>query len=520
MSSYLDKKSILKKTFQFGWVTLLSRILGIFREILQVRFLGIGAISDAFIMAFKIPHFLRRIFAEGALSVSFVPVYIRKIKNGELKNGDGLMSLSFLFFEGIVFFLCLIVVIYPNFVLKIIAPGFSQDQLTYAVPFLRVLFPIIFFISSSALFGGALNAVNHFFVPAFGPVLMNIFYVLTLILCLNFKLSVSFLCGGILFSGFAMFVMHAIAYYRYNFSFSWFDGQSIKAFKLVLRKFLPSLIGVSIIEINLFVDVILASFLPKGSVSLIYYSGRFVNIPIGVFAVGFATVLLPQFSRFATYAKKRFNFYILEVTKFVSFLIIPAMFFSMFIAERFFRLVLLKNKATAYDLWTVKWLFIIYATALVFLCLNKVLVNVFYSLHDTISPTKALAIATVINFVCNVIGMKIWGAFGIVGSTSISSVILTFLFFIFLRRKHNFKFYFANYFNFLGRYLLLVLISAAIFLISYFTIFNYLQGTGWQHFFFESYGYWLLMFSLAAIAGAFIFFTYRLFGIRIYFLSK
>ena len=162
MNLRLDKKSILKKTVQFGGITLLSRVLGIIRDLLNVRFLGVGVISDAFITAFKIPHFLRRIFAEGALSVSFIPVFVKKIKNKELNNSNGLMSISFLFFEGIVFFLCLFVSLYPNLILKIIAPGFSAEQIGYAIPFLRILFPILFFISSSALFAGALNSINHF----------------------------------------------------------------------------------------------------------------------------------------------------------------------------------------------------------------------------------------------------------------------------------------------------------------------------------------------------------------------
>ncbi len=129
MSQQLDKKSILKKTAQFGGATFLSRILGIVRDVLRVRFLGVGAISDAFIIAFKVPNFLRRIFAEGALSASFVPVFIKKTKNKELENGNGLMSVSFLFFEGIVFLLTLLVMIYPHGLLNFIAPGFSAEAL-------------------------------------------------------------------------------------------------------------------------------------------------------------------------------------------------------------------------------------------------------------------------------------------------------------------------------------------------------------------------------------------------------
>lgn len=517
MNKQLDKKSILKKTAQFGGVTFLSRMLGIAREFLQVRFLGVGAISDAFIMAFKVPHFLRRIFAEGALSASFVPVFVRKTKDGELKNGNGLMTISFLFFEGVVFLFCLLVVLYPQVLLKIIAPGFTAEQISYGIIYVRVLFPIILFFSSSALFAGALNSINHFFVPAFGPVLMNLVYVSTLALCLYFNFSVLFLCYGVLFGGFLNFLMHFIVYLKYNFSFGKIDAASIKAFKLVLKKFLPSLFGVSIIEINLFVDVVIASLLPVGSVSLLYYSGRFMNIPIGIFAVGFATVLLPQFSRYALYAPKRLNFYVLEITKFVSFAIIPTMFFLIFISEPIFSLVMLSKKATPNDVFIASWLLIIYAVGLVFFCLNKILVNVFYSLHDTFTPTVALTISTIINFICNVVGMKIWGIYGIAGSTTISAVVLTFLFFFFLKIKHGFIFYSGNYFNFLGRYLLLISAVSAVFLSLYFALSKYLYV---YSFFYSGLGYWFFVFSLAAISGILIFLLKKFFGIKLYFLSK
>ncbi len=431
------------------------------------------------------------------------------------------MRLSFLFFESIVFLFCLFVLSYPHFVLKVIAPGFLPEQIAYATIFLRILFPIIFFISSSALFAGALNSVNHFFVPAFGPVLMNITYVSALALCLYFNFSVLFLCYGILFGGFLNFLMHLLVYVKYNFSFGGIDRPAINAFKLVLKKFLPSLFGVSIVEINLFVDVIIASFLPVGSVSLLYYSGRFMNIPVGIFAVGFATVLLPQFSRYALYAPKRLNFYILEVTKFVSFLIIPAMLFLMFVSGPIFTLML-RKKATLQDMWTAKWLLIIYAAGLIFFCLNKILVNVFYALHDTVMPTIALAIATVVNFICNVVGMKLWGAFGIAGSTTISAVVLTFLFFVFLRTKHGFRFYSGNYFNFLGRYIILIIITSFLFLFSYFYFFRYLfiWSPEMYSFFYSGLGCWMVVFPLAILCGLLIFLLKKIFGIKLYFLSK
>ncbi|MFA5074927.1 MAG: murein biosynthesis integral membrane protein MurJ [Candidatus Babeliales bacterium] len=516
----LDKKSILKKTVQFGGITLLSRILGIIRDMLLGRFLGIGIKSDAFIMAYRIPNFLRRIFAEGALSASFVPVFIKKTKNKELENPNGLMTLSFLFFEGIVFLLCLFAIIFPSLIFKLIAPGFSQEQLSYAIPCLRILFPLLFFISSSALLAGALNAVNHFFIPALCPALLNVVWISSLSLCLKFNLSINFLCYSILFGGFLNFLVHLIVYLKYNFSFGFIDRQAKDAFKLILSKFTPSLLGVSVIEINLLIDTFIGSFLPAGSVSILYFAGLFANLPIGIFAVGFATVLLSQFSRVAVYAPKRLNFYILEITKFISWLIIPVMLFLIFVSEPIFSILMLGKKSNIHDVFVAKWVLIIFSAGLVFFCLNKILVNIFYSLHDTKSPTFALVCSTIINFLGNIIGIKLWGIFGIAGATSISALTLTFMLLRFLHKKHKFKFYSASYFNFLGRYVVQLLIASLIFLISYFTIFRYLQDSNWYNFFYISWGYWFVVFPLAAICIAFLFFTKKLFGIKLYFLGK
>ncbi|MCF7799919.1 murein biosynthesis integral membrane protein MurJ [Candidatus Babeliales bacterium] len=516
----LDKKSILKKTAQFGGITLLSRILGIIRDMLLARFLGIGIKSDAFIMAYRIPNFLRRIFAEGALSASFVPVFIRKVKNKELENPNGLMTISFLFFEGIVFLLCLFAILFPGLIFKLIAPGFSQEQLAYAIPSLRILFPLIFFISSSALLAGALNAVNHFFVPALCPALLNVVWISALSISIKFNLSIKFLCYSILFGGFLNFLVHLIVYLKYNFSFGFIDRQAKDAFKLILSKFVPSLLGVSVIEINLLIDTFIGSFLPSGSVSILYFAGLFVNMPIGIFAVGFATVLLSQFSRVVVYAPKRINFYILEVTKFITWLIMPIMLFLMFVSEAIFSILMLGKKARFHDIFTAKWVLIVFSVGLVFFCLNKILVNIFYSLHDTKSPTIALVFSTIVNFLGNLIGIKLWGIFGIAGSTAFSAAVLTFLLIKFLHKKHNFKFYSPSFFNFLGRYLVQLLIASLIFLISYFTFFRFLQDSNWYNFFYASWGYWFIVFPLAAICAAFLFFTKKLFGIKLYFLGK
>ena len=520
MSHNLTKKSILKKAAQFGSVTFLSRIFGIIREMLLARVLGVGAISDAFLMALKIPSFLRRIFAEGSLSAAFVPVFVKRIRNKEFKIANSLMSSTFIFFEGIVFLLVVLVVLFPRYVFYFAAPGFTAEQLEYAIPFLRILFPMLFFYSTNALFAGALNSVNHVLIPASGPVVMNIVLIIFLLGAKFFGFSLTTVCYGILLSGLIVFFMHLTTFFYYNFKFERPVKESNKSLRIVLTKFLPSLLGVSIIEINLFADTAIASYLKAGSVSMMHYAGRFMNLPIGVFAVGFATIILPHFSRYASYAPKRLKFQIFESTKLITWLTLPAMIFLMFVSEEIFTILMFGKVTTLENALIAKSLLIVYLTALVFYCLNKVLVNVFYAMNNTVTPTIALVISSVINVVANIYGMIYFGALGIAASTAFSGVILTVLYFLFLHKKYNFKFYYARYFNFLLRYLFQLTLVSAFFLGLYWLSFYGLAFTTYYEFFRNSFGYWLIVMPLAGISGLLIYLTRKLFGIKLYFLSK
>lgn len=208
MSLHLSKKSILKKTSVVASLTLLSRFLGIAREMLMIRFFGVGAMSDGFIAAFKLPNFFRHIFAEGAMSASFVPAIVKSVKEGNRTEANGLMTISFLFFEGLVLLLYAFVLLKTDWIIYLVAPGFSPEQTAYTIDFLRILFSLLFFISSSALLAGALNSVNHFFMPAFATPVWNMVWVGTLIVCLAYKLPVSYLCAGIILGAIVQFLGH------------------------------------------------------------------------------------------------------------------------------------------------------------------------------------------------------------------------------------------------------------------------------------------------------------------------
>jgi putative peptidoglycan lipid II flippase len=190
MHMHLSKKAIVYKTMQIATVTLLSRLFGIVREFLMVSYLGAGATSDAFIAAFRIPNSLRKIFAEGALSATFIPTLVKTMRDHGQESANRLMTLGFLVFEGIVMLICMVAMWKADAVIHFVAPGFSPQQTAEAIPLLRFLMPFILFISSGALLAGALQSAGKFLIPALAPVALNVVLIIGLATCvLRFSLA-------------------------------------------------------------------------------------------------------------------------------------------------------------------------------------------------------------------------------------------------------------------------------------------------------------------------------------------
>lgn len=520
MSLHLNKRDILKKTIQYGSFTFLSRVLAIFREVLTARFFGVGALSDAFIMSFRLPNFFRLVFAEGALSASFVPAFVKTVKEGNKEDANGLLTLSFFAFEGIVLLLYVFIFLETEWVIRFIAPGFSKEQLDFAIPFLRILFPFLFFVSSSTLFAGVLQSVNCFSVPSAGPVVWNVVFVTSLILAIKWHMSPIFVCFGIIVGGGVWLLMNTFFYFKYGFRFGKITSGAMTLFHDVLNRFFPCVFGVSIVELNLFVGTVVASFLPKGNLTLLYLASRFMNIPLGVFAVALSNILLSHFSRLVLYAPRRLNFYILEVTKLVTWVILPATLFLMFISQPIFATILLAKSCDPQQASLGSGLLITYLVGLLFLSMNKILLSIFYSMKDTKSTTIASSISAIVNVSCDFGGMLLFGAYGIAGAASLSGLVMTVSCFYFLKKKHKFHFYIGSYLNFLWRYLLQLLIASGLFYLAFRWIMFVTQNTTYGYFFRLGLGYWFVVSILGGVTVLGLFFTRKLLGLRLHFLDK
>ncbi len=522
MKTVLEKKSILKKTALVGLNTLASRILGLAREILLMRYLGLGVFADGFTVAFMLPNSLRKIFAEGALTSAFVPSFIALFKREGAEKANALTTLCLLVFETVLLLFCALVMWKAHFTAQLFAPGFSANQIEATVIALRILMPFIFFISTSALLSGSMQAVHHFFIPAFSQVLLNIVFVGALVVCIAQKLSVEYLCFAILGAGAVQCVMHIIAYFRLGFGFRWWDKETLRYFGQVIGKFFLCFLSMCVMEINLAIDQGFASYLPTGTVTLIKYANRFMGIPLGVFAVAFSTILLPYFTHIHMETPEKLKFYFVESAKFIIWVTLPATLILGYLSAEVFQ-TLFASVSPTFPVDRIPeagMILIGFLSGLCFFALNKILFNLFFTLHDAWYPMIISLIATVCNFGTNYCFMQWWGSFGLALSTSLSGLIQMVLGLYFLNKKHALTLDLKEFFLFLLRYTIQIVFCIMPFYWLYVWIYGVIQKTPYAYFFTQSFGLWVWVCPLGLLLVGLLYSTHQLFGIKVYFLDK
>lgn len=519
----MNKKSVIRKVIGVGTSTLASRMLGVAREVLQAQYLGVNALSDAFNMAFNIPNSLRKIFAEGAVSAALVPTFVKSIRNNQKEVVDSLVFLAFIFFEGLVLFICSLVMWQSAFIIHLLAPGFSSEQVATTVPMLRILMPFIFFISSSAIFSSALQSVNHFFIPAITPAVMNFVIIGSLAVCIAQDLPISYFCYFWLLAGFVQLVAHIATFIKLNFSFAKITHRTWQLFKPVGMNFLFCLVSVGMTsEISLIVDSIFASYLPAGSISLMKYAIRFMGIPLGIFASSLSTIMLPYLSRVSTYAPKRLSFYLLEASKLVFWVCVPMMLVMAFLAEKIFHTIFLSSKFTLVQVQEAQSILIAFLIGLCSLSLNKILLNMYYSRNVMWLPAVIALCGIIINIVFNFILVGSLHATGLALGTSIAALAQTVLLIILLRVRFGFVFYADHFFKFALRYcgqLTVILLCA---LLAYYGITFVIQtqfSVGISNFFLYRIGFWFWAGPLCALTAGALYITRKHFGVHLYFLD-
>lgn len=531
MSQKLNRRSIIKHTIQLGVSTILSKALGFIRELLLARYLGVGPLADAFFTAFRIPNSLRKIFAEGALSAAFVPTITHVVVEDGQEKASRVITGALIVIQTILIAWCVLLAWYAPFFVGLQVPGWlsgagglDSERFITAVALFKILVFYIIFISISSLLAGALQAVNKFSITAWGQIIMNIFWIVQLWICSHYIISLTLFSWLVVVNGFLYACVHYLFYRSAGFTLSLVFTKDVWHSVLQgMKKFFPCAIGYGAVEINLYIDQIVASYLPGGSLSLLNYTQGFVRLPLGVFAVAFGTILLPHFSRVSAYAPQRMGYYLLESTKFVFWVTLPmTILMSVFSYKIFYTTYYSFSDKFALDYVREAALLLTFSIlGLFFFSLNKIVINIYYALHETRWPTAITIFSTVCNTVLNIIGMKLFGIYGIVLATTIAAAIQLVLLVIGLKVRMKLPFYPGAFWNFAVRYCMQVGVWGTIALLMYNIIWLLISycSSSIQYFLFETILYWTWVGPLCLFFMLALYCTRRYFKIHAHFLG-
>ncbi len=290
---------MIGRILQVGGLTLVSRITGFARDILLAAVLGAGPIADAFFVALRLPNHFRAIFAEGAFNAAFVPAYARIREQGGAARAQVFAERIFTLLLASQIVLLAIALAFMPVVIDVLAPGLSRDpvRFAYAIEFTRITFPYLLLITLVTLYGGILNALQKFAAAAAAPILLNLSMIVALTLAALFPTAGHAAAWGVLFAGILEFLLLAGGAKRAGALplLRWPElDADVRQF---FRALGPAVIGSGGVQLALFADTIIASFLPAGAISALYYADRLNQLPIGVIGIAAGTVILPEMAR-------------------------------------------------------------------------------------------------------------------------------------------------------------------------------------------------------------------------------
>jgi putative peptidoglycan lipid II flippase len=399
-------RAIFKSTTVVGVTTLLSRITGLWRDMVYSQSFGAGSVMDAFLVAYKIPNFLRRLFAEGAFSQSFVPViseYKVRRTQDEVRELVGGVSGTL---GAVLFVVTLIGVIAAPVIIFLFAPGFRAEAGKYelAVEMFRFTFPYLFFISLTALFSGVLNSYGRFAIPAFTQVIMNVvMIVFASLIAPHTERPGLTLAMGVFVAGLLqlLFQLPAVAKLGLLSMPRW--RPALEGVRRIGKLMVPGIIGSSAAQVSLLLDTLIASFLITGSIAWLYYADRLMEFPLGVFSIALATVILPRLSaQHAEQSMERFTATLDWSLRLVLLIVTPAAVALFVIAGPLTATIFGYGEFGARDIQMATYALMAYSWGLLGFSLVKVLAPGYFARQDTKTPVKVGLIALGVNMGINV----------------------------------------------------------------------------------------------------------------------
>lgn len=422
-----ERRQIAKAAGMIGLATFTSRILGFVRDMILARVFGAGMAADAFFVAYRIPNMLRELFAEGSMSAAFIPVFTEYLGKRGKDEARELASAVFTVLLTTVTAICLLSILAAPWIVQAIAPGFADEPGKFDLTTMlsRFMFPYLLFISLAALTMGMLNSLRDFTVPAFSPVMFNVCIIAAALgLSPHLTEPIFGVAVGVVTGGAVQFFMQLPSLRRHRMMIGLRFDPFHPGVRRIGRLLLPAMVGLSVTQVNILVNTLLASYLPEGSQTYLFYGMRLVLFPMGIFGVALGTAILPTMAQQTSEGeihelKKTLSFGL----RLVLFIIIPAMIGLMTLRVPIIHLFFQHGRFTEQATLGT-------AAALLFYCVGlpafagiRIVVAAFYSLHDTKTPVKVAAAAMVTNIVLCLLLMRPLLHGGLALATSLAAVL-------------------------------------------------------------------------------------------------
>lgn len=418
------QRNLFKAAAKIGSWTMLSRILGFIRDIFIARLLGASPLADAFFVAFKLPNFFRRMFAEGTLTVALVPVLAEERKKGEKDAHAYLNALAGLLLAALILFTILGMIFMP-WLLLAFAPGFHDepDRWQQALSLARIMFPYLAMISLAAMSWAVLNAYRKFSVAAASPALLNIAIIFAAIIIAPLHDNpAEALAMGVLLGGFLQLIIQFPALKRIGWIPKPTWRPRLPAISQTMLLFGPAVLGIAALQINILVGTILATLLPAGAVSYLYYADRIVQLPLALFGIAMGTALLPALSEhLANNRTAEARNDLQQGLTWLTWIILPSIVGLMFLAEPIIRTLFEQGKFTALDAENTAQALQAYGIGLLAFCWARVLSTACFAGKDAKAPMKFAIYTVIINIFLAIILMQPMGFVGLALASALAS---------------------------------------------------------------------------------------------------
>lgn len=417
-----EEKKVTRAAGIVGAATLLSRVLGFVRDMVMAKVFGAGMVADAFFVGFRIPNLLRELFAEGSMSAAFIPVFTEYTTQKTKDEAWRMASATFTILFLILIAVTALGIVAAPWIVRAIAPGFYDipEKFALTATLTQIMFPYLIFIGLAALMMGILNTMRSFAAPALSPVMLNVAMISAALFVAPFmEQPIMALAIGVVVGGLLQFAVQFPALRRAGGRLSWRLEPSHPGVKQVGRLMIPSLFGLSVTQLNIFIGTILASFLAEGSVTYLFYGMRLIHFPLGIFGIALATAILPTLS---AYAARQEDERLRETVSFglrlIFFLTIPAMAALIALREPITSFLFQRGAFLYKDTLGTATAILYYSTGLWAFAGVRVVASAFYAMKDTRTPVKVASVALVVNVGLSLALMSPLGHGGLAMATS------------------------------------------------------------------------------------------------------